>query len=247
MTIPRIVRRASSADGRVPLGPKPAAPSRSASRIESPPLYVEQLPDERAQKIAQLESQAMQLREERDRMRINLSNLEAQIEDARASARREGHAEGQNVAQRELERDRAACIAEWRGTMEQQARQFDGRIHALQSELTEIVSAAVAKLLGDHVATPAGTRAAIEKTLREAGVGAPIRVLIAPTQFEQLTRHGASHLAAFRDRRIEVAPDVRVSAGGCLIETPSGIVDGRFDTQLAMLRQIVAGHSRSAD
>lgn len=246
MTNPRILRRASSADGRVPLGAKPIATApRSAPRIESQPACAAPMPDARLQHIQQLEAQIAQLRDERDRLRTDLESHTAQIEDARARARRDGYAEGQSTAQRELERDRAACIAEWRSTVEQYAQQQDGRLQAWQAELTEIVSTAVAKLLGDHVVSPNPIRAAIEQTLREAGIGSPIRVLIASLQFEQLTRHGASHMAAFRERRIDVAPDARVGAGGCLIETSTGIIDGRFETQLAKLRQVIAGHARS--
>lgn len=248
MTSPRILRRASSAEGRVPLGTKPIAVApKNAPHIESQPVCAAPMPDARLQHIAQLETQVAQLRDERDRLRTDLESLTAQIEDARARARGDGYAEGQSTAQRELERDRAACVAEWRGLVEQYARQQDGRLQAWQAELTEIVSTSVAKLLGDHVVSAGAIRAAIEQTLREAGVGAPIRVLIAPLQFEQLTRQGASHMAAFRERRIDIAPDARVGAGGCLIETSTGIIDGRFDTQLAKLRQIIAGHARSTD
>ena len=89
-------------------------------------------------------------------------------------------------------------------------------------------------------------RASTEQLLKESGLNPPLRVLLSPAQHEQLMESGGAQLAWFRDHRLDLAADARVQHGGCLLESPRGIIDGRFEVQLEKLREIVAGHYAGA-
>ena len=164
--------------------------------------------------------------------------LRADIERERASAQEKGHTAGVEKARGELETQ----MQGWRRASEEMLRSHDERWQALRGELADVVMAAVAKIIGEQSAHPQLARAAVEQVLRESGVSAPARVLLAPSQYEQLMKAGAAQLAAFKERRLELAADSRVAHGGCVIETAAGLIDGRFEVQLGKLREIVASH-----
>lgn len=247
----RVLRRPMQAGERVRLGlahdaAVPAAKSAPAAPAPAPSdsavRQVQQVVQERLLRMEELEKRLAGVEGERELLRVQLSDLQEQIAARKAAAHQEGYADGLKNAEAQAKRELAAVLSSWQTSLEHGQRQYESSIQAIQSQLTEVVMTAVTKLLGDHAMAPALVKAAVEQTLREAGGGVPARVLIAPSQYEQLTRLGAPNLAALRERRIEIAPDARVAAGGCMIETSNGLIDGRFEVQLQRLREIVSRH-----
>jgi flagellar assembly protein FliH len=253
MTSLRIVRRLSHDVERVTLGmaAKAVSPSMTAE-VQSSRERVAAIAatnesaEEHAREIGALRSRLESSEREREQLEAALASLRSEIESARENARKEGYRDGATKAQREVEREAERALSEqlaqWRTSTAEAAQGFESRIQSVRSELSEVVLAGVTKILGEHLVNPTSIRAMLEQVLREAGLTGPVRVLLAPSQFEQLTRMGAAQLASLRERKMEVAPDSRVAHGGCLVETPTGLVDGRFEVQLAKLREIVSSH-----
>jgi flagellar assembly protein FliH len=236
----RVVRSTSRADERVRLGASATPPlvPANATVVASLPRAAE----ERQREVAQLREQLAQAHAESEQLRATLADFEAQIADARAEASHRGYEEGAKRASEEAERALAQSIEAWTHALEKASHEYEAHLLAIRAELADVVMTAVAKLLGEHLVNPQSVRATIEHTVKEAGVGVPAKVLLAPSQYGELMRVGAQHVAALRERRIELAPDPRVRHGGCLLEMSSGLVDGRFEQQLARLKDIVAGH-----
>lgn len=250
MTQARILRRVPQAQERIRLGasqpppPHPIVPGGDFAnqREVAAPSEAQQALERSLQEAAGLRGQLDQAARERRQLQVVVDDLRSEVAAAKDEARRQGHAEGLRQAQAEAQRELAERAAQWQRTLEEASRQFEAQSRTLRSELAEVVMAAVTKLLGEHLLNPQSIRAVIEHTLREAGSGGPAKVLIAPPQYETLVRYGPAHLAALRERRIEVAPDTRVSCGGCLVELVHGLADGRFEVQLARLREVLANH-----
>lgn len=240
----RVVHRMLQADERVKLGAAkvlPATPVKAPS-VDPQSQARDQLLEQRNGEIAQLKAKLAQSQQEREQLSIALARVETELADARQLATQQGYQTGLQQAQVEAEREIGKCTAAWQRTVEQTSREVEARLQAIRTELAEVIMACVTKLIGDQLLNPQAIRATIEQTLKEAGIGAPLRILLAQAQYEQLTRSGASHVAALRERRIEVAPDPRVTHGGCLVEAAGGLLDGRFEVQLAGLKNILTGH-----
>jgi flagellar biosynthesis/type III secretory pathway protein FliH len=174
-----------------------------------------------------------------------LNELQGALDAERAAAREQGYAAGLERAEAVAKADLQKQLESWRHSVEEMLRANEDRWRAVHSELSDIVLAAAAKLIGEQLVSPHAVRACVEQLMRETGITAPSRVLIAPSQYEQLLKSGGPHLAWFKERRLDLAPDARVTHGGCILETSNGLMDGRYDVQLTRLRELVAAHYRA--
>jgi len=197
-------------------------------------------------KISELEHVLEASRHESQERSAQLTQIESRLDAERAAACDRGYAEGVDKAAAAARLEAEHQARQWQRTAEEMLRAHESRWQTMRNDLTDVVMGAVIKMLGEQLAHPQAIRAAIEQTMRESSVGAPLRVLVAPSQYDQLTKAGGSHLAWFKERRMELAPDARVTHGGCLLETTAGYIDARFETQLTKLREIVATHYAAA-
>lgn len=233
------VWRAEASHERVVLGPQ-----RPRAVREAVPTLVHSIPepDEQSERIAALEARLRAVEEQKAALADELEDLKASLQDAHREAQQRGLEAAKHEAEARSQQHLEQQAAAWKTTAQEMLRQNESSLQALRGELTEVVLAAVAKVLGDQIANPQLVRASTEQLLKECGVGGPIRVLLAPAQHEQLMKSGGAALAWFRDRRLDIGMDERVRFGGCLLETAHGIVDGRFEVQLEKLRQVLASH-----
>jgi len=197
-------------------------------------------------KISELEHALEASRHESRERSEQLTQIESRLDAERAAASDRGYAEGVEKAAAAARLEAEHQARQWQRSAEELLRAHESRWQTMRTDLTDVVMGAVIKMLGEQLAHPQAIRAAIEQTMRESSVGAPLRVLIAPSQYDQLAKAGSSHLGWFKERRMELAPDARVTLGGCLLETAAGFIDARFETQLAKLREIVATHYTAA-
>jgi flagellar assembly protein FliH len=249
--IRRLWRDVPLLEGRVRLGEsgeepttesQPDATSKSTSD-DAPLMHELQLARTR---ISELEHVLEASRHESQQRSTQLTQIESRLDAERAAACDRGYAEGMEKAAAAARLEAEHQARQWQRSAEEMLRAHENRWQAMRNDLTDVVMGAVIKMLGEQLAHPQAIRAAIEQTMRESSVGAPLRVLIAPSQYDQLTKAGGSHLGWFKERRMELAPDVRVAHGGCLLETTAGYIDARFETQLARLREIIANHYTAA-
>jgi flagellar biosynthesis/type III secretory pathway protein FliH len=246
----RVWRDAALADERVVLGAlqhrAPVEPSdvpRATPRVD---VVLDHDAREQLQQaqghVEQLESELQATRQQLADAKATLEQLHGSLLSEQARAKEQGHAEGLRQGQQAAHRALEDQLAQWRQSADEMLRAAEARTQTLRAELTDVVLASVVKILGEQAANPHMIRAAVEQTLKESSAGAPLKVLLAPTQFEQLMKSGPAHLGWFKERRLEIAPDGRVTHGGCLLETPSGLIDGRLDTQLTRLHEIISAH-----
>jgi flagellar assembly protein FliH len=246
----RVWRRAEATLERVVLGV-----GRARNSVEKPTL-VSSIPpesaasaaqiDRQSERIADLEEQLRRTSGENTDLRQQLSALRSELQEAYRKAEQRGYEAGMREASAKIHQSVEDHARAWKAATDEMLRANEAKLHALRSEISDMVLAAVAKVIGEQLANPSLVRASTEQLLRESGAGAPLRVLLAPLQHEQLTKAGGAQLAWFRDHRLEIGADERVQYGGCILETPQGIVDGRYEVQLEKLRQILAPHYGAA-
>ncbi len=138
-----------------------------------------------------------------------------------------GNAEGQAALAAQAEALREALRA-----LGEAARQA---LESQEDALVEIAFAAACRVLGEAALTREGVRGAVREALR--AVRSRDRVLVRlPAQAYRILAEDAEFAASLRDeQRIELAPDERLEAGGCLVETAGGTLDARLGVQLQQL------------
>jgi flagellar biosynthesis/type III secretory pathway protein FliH len=87
-----------------------------------------------------------------------------------------------------------------------------------------------------------GLREAVVAQVREALAkvreGGPMKVLVNPGDASLLEEARETIATSFEGRMtLQVEADPRISSGGCLVETPSRVVDARIEVQLARIAE----------
>ena len=171
---------------------------------------------------------------ERERERQAQVDREAAREKASREGYEAGHAKG-------LEDAQASC----RDKLRQLDQLLQGASDALAGEIdvmediaVGIAFAAVAKIIGKSLVTPAGVRAAVQQVLQRARSDERLVVRLAPGDFYLLLQQRDESEAPWPST-LELAPDERIELGGCLVETNAGTLDARIETQMAELRRVL--------
>jgi flagellar assembly protein FliH len=105
----------------------------------------------------------------------------------------------------------------------------------------------VCKLLGQALASREGVTAAVREVVRRARERSRLTLRVSPSDYALIREHLATVLEGLEAGQVEVVSDERVHLGGCLLETPSGSLDGRLEVQLESLRRtLLAAQSEEA-
>lgn len=152
--------------------------------------------------------------------------LRADAERALSAEQARGYAEGQAQAADELA---------------DQLLEASGRIldylAGIEHEMADLVSQATAKVLG-RLPPEDLVLAVVREALRQTRDQKRATLRVAPAQVEMVRAHLAEITVEQPGMSsLDVVGDDRIGAGGCIIETPMGIVDARLDTQLRNLRE----------
>jgi flagellar assembly protein FliH len=118
--------------------------------------------------------------------------------------------------------------------------QIEARLEAVQDDMLELCFETVCRVLGDAAVQPDAVRA----HLRHAAQGLRGRRLVAihlhPDDLaaarHEATDSGAEQLAS---GEIQWVADPTIVSGGCILQSPQGGLDARFDSQLRALRDML--------
>lgn len=166
--------------------------------------------------------------------------LEALREDARSAGHRAGYDQGLAAGAADAQKCVEAQLARV-GTMCQQLQQeFEGKIAAaVQDGIVELVFTATTRILGDELVRAEGVEALVKRMAAEVMAREQYVVRVSPQDFELLNRHGEVQLGTDHGSAVKLLADERVKLGGCIVETTSGSLDGRLETQLQRLKEVL--------
>ena len=152
--------------------------------------------------------------------------IRARAQAAYAEERARGYADGRAEAEDQVA-DRFMEASE----------QILEYLAGLEMEMAEIVHQAVEKVLGELDETDLVQRV-VRHALRQARDQKRVLIRVAIGQGEAIQAQLDELLRGFAEiGALDVTEDPRVRPGGCLLETPMGVVDARLETQLENLRQ----------
>jgi len=159
------------------------------------------------------------------------------ISSLRAAARAEGLAAGKAEALASTKAQSKSLLEALENVVSHAELALQAEADELSGLCAEVVCAALAKIAGPVL------------SMREAALGTVLEVLKRVKDERELTIRVSAHdLPGLREsvddiekacagRRFTLIPDQRVEAGGCIVESSLGSLDGRFDVQLRALAE----------
>ena len=179
-----------------------------------------------------------------DELRVLFSD---ELRSLREAAAEQGHLEGVKAGTAEAQQKYSSSIA----TLEREVALLGDALHKGIDGLTEIgaevVFEAVVKIIGRSYIDGSGVTDVVKQVIRQAKDKSRLLIRVNPADYRDLTTEREQLAEGLNVQHIEFAADDRVELGGCLMETPSGNLDGRLEVQLQQLRDTLmsARHRRT--
>jgi flagellar biosynthesis/type III secretory pathway protein FliH len=154
------------------------------------------------------------------------------IEALRSAARTQGFDSGraEGLAQAAEQSRRATAALE---ELVQQAEiAFDDEAARLAAQCADIVCAAFAKIAGAKLATREAALGAVLEVLKRVRDERALVIRVNPADLSSLRACEEDIGHACAGREYALIADPRIDAGGCIVESSLGGLDGRFDVQL---------------
>lgn len=187
--------------------------------------------------VAQDESHvvdAISYDEHQSRFREELDALRAQTREV---AYREGHAEGLAAGREAGDTEFFGKIDEINAVLISARDAVERRFDGLVDTAVEIVFESVLKILGTQFADKAGTEAVVREVVRQSKERSKLVVRVSPSDFEMLSEGRVELAGGLNIGQVDFVADDLIELGGCVLETPSGSLDGRLEIQLQRFRE----------
>jgi flagellar biosynthesis/type III secretory pathway protein FliH len=143
-----------------------------------------------------------------------------------------GYESGERRALDEV-RERFTSALQTLGTAHTAAeRAFDAELSAFGERCADIVLEALAKIGGPALATREAALGAVLNVVAKLRSEREVTLRVSAHDLEVLEANRGPLERAFAGRRFAMVADPRIELGGCIVESPQGSLDGRFETQL---------------
>jgi flagellar assembly protein FliH len=217
-------------------GPISAVPADGPT-VAPPPLAAERDAELRAALEAQIErlrETEMKGRAENDELRSELEALRAALEDLRRQAHDEGHRAGLAEGRAQAAVQFAHEIGRARQIADALAEAVRERLDQLEPAAVHIALEAACKFIGGRLASPDGVAAMVRGVLEAVADAEQATIRLSPEDLAVLTASGDAPMPR-QGAQWSLIADDRVGAGGCVVETATGIWDATPETRLKAL------------
>lgn len=172
--------------------------------------------------------------EYRIRFHEELDALRTQTLDA---ARREGHAKGIAAGREEGKAEFSERLQQIDAVLASAREAAEQHLGTLADTAVEIVFESVTKILGAQFADRTGTEVVVREVIRQSKERNKLLVRLSPADHALLADRHAELADGLNVGQVEYVADDLVELGGCVLETPSGSLDGRLEIQLRRFRE----------
>jgi flagellar assembly protein FliH len=160
-------------------------------------------------------------------------------EESRQQARAEGLALGKHEGRLAGEAEYQRCLLALRAALASAQSAQQQAIEELGEIGVEIVYGAVAKILGERLSDRQHAGMAVREVIKRCQDRTRLMIRVAPAELKRLEIERASLLEGLSAGQTEIIADELVELGGCLLDSPAGTLDGRLETQLQRLREVL--------
>ena len=159
--------------------------------------------------------------------------LSVELAELREAAREEGYALGHGEAMKEA-RERVGSSLAALGELNARAEEaFASDAEQLGERCTDIVAEVFFKLAGAQLATREAIVGTVTEVLKRVREERELRIHLSPQDLPVLRSAEAGIAASLPGKRFTLVEDNRIEAGGCIVESALGSLDGRLEVQLA--------------
>lgn len=177
--------------------------------------------------LDELQQRLEQLQVENEEYRSGLQKLEQQARDM-------GYRQGLDS----MQQDFATELERLTGLFEQVGADLQMALSMIHDKIASVVIEANNKILGKQLVDKKIALEVVQEVIRKAGYQENMVVKVSPSDHELLNKYRMRHAPA---KNIEFISDERVKLGGCIVNTDSGMLDGRLEVQLQALYEVLRG------
>lgn len=209
--------------------------------------------EDAAELIASVHAESERIREEaleeaeafRNAAQQELEEMKAQLEEEnlalREQAKEEGRQEGLNQGLQEAKQQIAGLVQQLKALMAEGQTILEGMFRDQEPEIRSMICAALSRILQlkleeDDQIVVRVTQECINQTADRKS----IRILINEDDKAAVEEWVPVFMKEFDDlEKVDIAVDPRVGKGGVMIDSPSGGIDGRLETQMDILTDTI--------
>jgi flagellar assembly protein FliH len=226
-------RKASlaGAEAQVAKPAKPADPEVLKARAEALDL---KLQAEKILKAARLEaSRILEKAQAEAQEKTQEARLKGQAEGL-AGGKEEGLAQGRRQGEEEGRKQWKALVDRWQSILDQTIKDKGAYLADREQVIVRLAIEIASKVLAQHVKTePDSVLNLVRHAIHKATDRSRLSIHLNPEDINKaLLADESSFRLAEGVKQIEFLADEKVMPGGVLIETPSGTIDARIETQL---------------
>ena len=171
----------------------------------------------------------------RNKGEIIVQTARAEAQSVRDQAHEEGHAAGLTSATKQVQE----LIQRLENDIGEVAAERIELVDSVESDVLKLSVDIAEKLVRHEIKTDSRLVLRVVKScLRRVKDRNQVCVRVSPQELEQVKAHREELLAVTEGvRELSIVDDRRVSPGGCVVETPSGDLDARIETQSEQVRR----------
>lgn len=145
------------------------------------------------------------------------------------------HEEGLRQGLLAGESEYAECLSTLRSLIASAQAAHVRSIEKVADDAAEVVLVAVGKILGEGFLKPEMALAVVRQAIRHCQAREGLQVRVAPEQFAFIEERRQEWLGGIGAADVTLVADEQIQCGGCVIQSASGAVDARLETQLRRL------------
>lgn len=229
----------------VPAAPAAPVPPDPAQALSTELARTRDLAEIQEKRIAQLETENAAVSSRLEALGARHAKLEEQLRKDTESGHSRGYEDGVAAAREDLARELKKQAADLQQVQRLFSSSLEGQLAQVDEYAVDIAFAALARLIGDRTGEEGFTRALVAHALSTVRGARKVAVHVSQQDFKVMGRLGEELGADGRFSEIEFVPDPRVTVGGCMIETDTGVWDARLETQLQRLRDAIDSSVKS--
>jgi flagellar assembly protein FliH len=170
-----------------------------------------------------------------------------ELRSLREQVAEQGYAEGLKTGRAEAKQQYSDSVARLERVVVMLGDSLHKGIDGLTEIGAEVVFEAVTKIIGRSYIDRSGVTDVVKEVIRQAKDRSRLLIRVNPDDYRELMGEREPLIEGLNAQHVEFAADDRVDLGGCLLETPSGNLDGRLEIQLQQLRDTLlsARHRRT--
>jgi flagellar assembly protein FliH len=155
--------------------------------------------------------------------------VQAELAELRAEAERRGYAVGHEKGEAEGRRLLQAQIDRFQGLAAQLVQARAAVLADAEDGVVELAFAALCRILGEQAASRDGVHAMVARCAADVREREQVGIRLHPDDVALLD-DGAGHHARF-------SADPGIALGGCIVDSSTGALDARLETQLTRLAE----------